>query len=65
MSVITDNSFGQSVFKSSELPKELQDQMFSTFRQKLPPEVEDSVIIDIMETNQQLIKNYFLSSQQS
>ena len=65
MSVITDNTFGQKLFQASELPKELQDQMFSTFRQKLPASVEDSVIYDIMETNQQLIKNYFLSLQQS
>jgi len=50
-----------------DIPQELKDQMFATFRQKLPAEVTDAVIYDIMQTNQEITKNYFISlqSQQS
>ena len=62
---ITDNTFAQNVFKAGEPPKELTDQLFATFRQKLPAEVGDDVILDIVKTNVEIVKNYFLSTEQS
>ena len=45
----------------SGLPQDLEDQLFSTIRDKLPSEIDDSVIYDIMKSNQQIIKDYYLS----
>jgi hypothetical protein len=52
-------------FQPGKIPPELESQLFQTFRQKLPSEVEDAVINDIITTNQEIIKNYYLSIQQS
>ena len=61
MSVITDNTFGEKLFQTSDFPKELESKLFSTIREKLPAEVEDAVIYDIMNTNLKIVKEYFLS----
>jgi hypothetical protein len=52
-------------FRPGRVPPELESQLFQTFRDKLPADIEDAVIYDIMATNQELIKNYFAALQQS
>jgi len=51
-------------FEPGKVPPELESMLFQTFRQKLPAEVQDAVIHDIMATNQEIIKNYFAALQQ-
>ena len=63
MAVITDNIFAEKFFKASGVPKELETQLFLTIRQKLPAEVDDAVINDIIATNMEIVKNYFISQQ--
>lgn len=44
-----------------ELPVEIKDKLFSDTRKKLPSEVSDNTINDIIETNLQTVKDFLVS----
>lgn len=60
--VNNNDTLGRSLFRLG-IPKDLENQLFETFRQKLPAEIDDAVIYDIMTTNQEILRNYFISQQ--
>ena len=44
-----------------EIPQEVLDRLFDTMRKKLPSEVSDDVIRDIMAVNLQIVRGYLES----
>ena len=44
-----------------EIPQEILDRLFVTMREKLPAEVSDDVIRDIMAVNLQIVRGYLES----
>jgi len=45
-----------------EIPQEVLDQLFNTMRSKLPAEVSDDVIREIMTTNLQIVRQFLQST---
>jgi hypothetical protein len=41
-----------------ELPKDVNDKLFNVIKSKLPVEVDDAVINDIITTNYKIVKEY-------
>lgn len=44
-----------------ELPKEIRDRLVGVMKEKLPVEVDDAIINDIITTNLQIVKDYLQS----
>jgi hypothetical protein len=41
-----------------ELPQEVRDRLVSVMKEKLPVDVDDAIINDIITTNLQIVKDY-------
>ena len=44
-----------------DIPQDIKDKLFATMRQKLPADVDDTVITDILTTNMQIVRDYMIS----
>lgn len=44
-----------------ELPQEVRDRLVGVMKEKLPVEVDDAIINDIITTNLQIVKDYLQS----
>jgi hypothetical protein len=44
-----------------QLPQEIIDQILATMKEKLPTQVDDAILLDIITTDMEIVSNYVQS----